>query len=749
MCAIFPSLPIYRLLLLGLLFRLASGNVDEHLLEGGLADAVIVDAEVSLRTFDLLEDHPEGEPLLGEGVLEHLAVLLLQHRARQLLGDKVLHLLADSRLDFELEAVALAELVLEVLDGAEAVELPAHHDADTCAKRLALLHRVGGERHALVVRRVLDGVPHLAARDGVHAGRRLVEENDLRAADEGDGERELALRAPAVPVGGVIAVLHHARQLHQLVRSLVELLGRDALQPAEHAQVLSSRQTVEERVELRAIPDERLRRLEVLRDGVSRDVRVPRGHRDVVRQHGQRRRLARAVDAKEPEALALGHRQVEVVDRDLLRGLARLGEDLGQVGQQDLDVWRDRALLHDRLDQLALGEDVRVGRRHLADAALGLLGVCLLGYGAVLPVLVLDAPETVDKRFAARVGDGEEAGVHAQNNQEEDCTFHKHPADVAAHGVPLPPGPHLLLALDLIEQVHRGELHQPLAKAERREDAVEVLQLGVGGLGGLDKVQNVVDDNEGEPEEDHDARNRKLTAGRRREPVRKDVCQAHRGEAVEDEQTRRREEPLDSADKVFVVESREDDHRKHADDEEHDHVPREVGEPVRVGVDATGELQVLRLGGTLFDQEHDKVRGDEAVGDQQHQRREHTHDFLDVLLLRFGHRERMCGQVIVGRVARVVVRTCSHYLPKFVLGHQRVEHREGVMDSGIEVEREPWRKLVPLYRFHFLVEDQGKVPVVVRMVSDVLEQELVKIVIIFVIGVDACCGLALHPVFTR
>ena len=59
--------------------------------------------------------------------------------------------------------------------------------------------------------------PEVAARDGVDAGGRLVEDEQLGRVDEGAGEGQLLLHAAREPVGQAVAERRHAQHLEQLV----------------------------------------------------------------------------------------------------------------------------------------------------------------------------------------------------------------------------------------------------------------------------------------------------------------------------------------------------------------------------------------------------------------------------------------------------------------------------------------------------------------------------------------------------
>ena len=77
--------------------------------------------------------------------------------------------------------------------GAEGDDAPVDHHGDAVGQRLGLVHEVGGEEDRLAQRaEVLDRRPRLAAGRRVEAGGRLVEEEQVGVADEGEGEVQAA-----------------------------------------------------------------------------------------------------------------------------------------------------------------------------------------------------------------------------------------------------------------------------------------------------------------------------------------------------------------------------------------------------------------------------------------------------------------------------------------------------------------------------------------------------------------------------
>jgi len=79
----------------------------------------------------------------------------------------------------------------------------------------------------------------------------------------------------------------------------------DAAQSGVHEHGLADGQLVDEGVELRTVAELALRLLQRPGDAVAAQVRVAGASADVARQHLERRRLARSVDAQQAETLAL------------------------------------------------------------------------------------------------------------------------------------------------------------------------------------------------------------------------------------------------------------------------------------------------------------------------------------------------------------------------------------------------------------------------------------------------------------
>ena len=172
-----------------------AGEVEEDVLEAGLAQVDAVDRDaVLLGHHDELGDaplpslHGQGQDVLVElGPLDPIEPAEGVQEGRRV------------PLELERDDVA-AEDVLEPGRRVEGHELAVVHDGDAVAEEVGLLHVVGrqDDRHAGLFVELADVLPDVAARLGVEAQGRLVEEEDLGPVDQAAGDLEAALHAARV-----------------------------------------------------------------------------------------------------------------------------------------------------------------------------------------------------------------------------------------------------------------------------------------------------------------------------------------------------------------------------------------------------------------------------------------------------------------------------------------------------------------------------------------------------------------------
>ena len=134
-----------------------------------------------------------------------------------------------SRVQFHDDGEPLAKLVLQMLRPAQTSELAVNHDGQPITEGFALFHAekyggyifkyysvaslgiaspVGCEDYRLpVLLDFIDDAPQLPPRSGIHAGARLVKENDCRVAHEGLRDVQFPLIASAVGSTSPVSVL--------------------------------------------------------------------------------------------------------------------------------------------------------------------------------------------------------------------------------------------------------------------------------------------------------------------------------------------------------------------------------------------------------------------------------------------------------------------------------------------------------------------------------------------------------------
>ena len=96
----------------------------------------------------------------------------------------------------------------------------------------------------------------MALRHGVHPRTRLVEEDDEWLADQRDRDAELALVAAAQIACALVLEGEQGELGHTRLTYRVEIGLLDALDAAKHLEVLDHRYEWQERVCLRAVPQE-------------------------------------------------------------------------------------------------------------------------------------------------------------------------------------------------------------------------------------------------------------------------------------------------------------------------------------------------------------------------------------------------------------------------------------------------------------------------------------------------------------
>ena len=179
-------------------------------------------------------------------------------------------------------------------------------DPDAVGEDVGLLQVLRGQEdgHAVLARQPADLAPERGAALDVEAGRRLVEEEDLRPVHERERQVEPALHPARVAAHLAVGGLAQADAAEQLVGALRPLGARDPLQRGLQAQVLAAGQERVERGLLQRRADVHPHLRALLDDVEAGDARAARGRRQQRRQHVHGRRLAGAVRAEEAVDLA-------------------------------------------------------------------------------------------------------------------------------------------------------------------------------------------------------------------------------------------------------------------------------------------------------------------------------------------------------------------------------------------------------------------------------------------------------------
>src|SRR5438552_5947591 len=222
------------------------------------------------------------------------------------------------------EHVFLDEVPLDVCGSSERHDLALVDDADAVGL-FGLLEIVRGEEDRGAARppNLGEVLPEGAARRDVKAGRRLVEEQDLRVMQEAPHDLELPSHAAGKRLHGLVDVPRDTEQLRELLhlRAIAaghEAVGRrvreDAVQDGVEAHILLGREVLVEAWPLKDDPDLAPHRARLPGDvaAVDRRAATCRGERRCEdRDHG---RLPRPVRTEEDEELSRLHLEGDPVD---------------------------------------------------------------------------------------------------------------------------------------------------------------------------------------------------------------------------------------------------------------------------------------------------------------------------------------------------------------------------------------------------------------------------------------------------
>ncbi len=207
---------------------------------------------------------------------------------------------------------AAGRLLAQVGQRALEDDLPRAHDRHAVAQLLDLPHEVAGEqdRHAAVGQAPHERA-HVAHPGGVQAGRRLVEQEQARLADEGAGDAQPlahAVRVAADLVLGAVAEVDRLERLLDAGPGVAAVEAGEQLEVAPAAQVRIEAGRLDE-------PRDPLEGAGALAHRVAPEQLGATGRRaDQAQEHPQRRGLPGPVGPEVAVDVAGLHRQVDAVD---------------------------------------------------------------------------------------------------------------------------------------------------------------------------------------------------------------------------------------------------------------------------------------------------------------------------------------------------------------------------------------------------------------------------------------------------
>ena len=202
---------------------------------------------------------------------------------------------------------AEAQPPLDVRDTSLGQDLPAVDDRDAGAQLLELGEDVAADHDRLAERpQLAQELAQLDAGARVEAGGGLVEQQHLRIVDQRVGEAQPLLHA-ARQASGRRRRACRARSTSSSRSPIIRRrpAGGDAVAPREEVEVLPDLHVVVDPEDVRHEAEDAPHLIGVPGDGPARDLRVSRRRPKQRREHPERRRLARAVRADEPEDLAV------------------------------------------------------------------------------------------------------------------------------------------------------------------------------------------------------------------------------------------------------------------------------------------------------------------------------------------------------------------------------------------------------------------------------------------------------------
>jgi predicted ATPase len=213
--------------------------------------------------------------------------------------------------------VGAGDLALEFLGGALGDQTAVVEHRDPAGESAGFLQVLGGEEDGGALgRQLADDRPHRAPAARVQSRCRLVQEDDLRVADQRHRQVQLPAHTAGVGRRQLVRRFHQVEPLQQPRDQLAA--GTHALQVRHQPQVLPARQQFVHRGELTGHADGRAYLLGRGRHVVPGDAHRPGVGFHQRRQDVHRGRLARAVRAEDGKDRSRGDVEVDAVEHDFV-----------------------------------------------------------------------------------------------------------------------------------------------------------------------------------------------------------------------------------------------------------------------------------------------------------------------------------------------------------------------------------------------------------------------------------------------
>ena len=150
----------------------------------------------------------------------------------------------------------------------------------------------------LVTGDLTDDSPHEAASFRVHTSRRLIEQDDRWATNDGNGDGQLSLVASGECTSHLLSVICQVELLNGTFNKLCSTFGRNSLDPSKVLDILFDRHVLKYEVMLWAVANKLLDVFEIFADVVCTDVDGAHGRLDLGGQALEGRGFTGTIDSK-------------------------------------------------------------------------------------------------------------------------------------------------------------------------------------------------------------------------------------------------------------------------------------------------------------------------------------------------------------------------------------------------------------------------------------------------------------------